>query len=141
MKSKIVTITTTLMMILSLSSFGATVSNPLKAKNAHEILITYAECSSFGNTEYNKYLFTEDFQYENVSNNSKVGKREYLRFLKENKGLNYDCKTRSEILDLTNDTAVAKTTYTFSNFTRVDFVTLSQTKEGWKISKVITSYL
>lgn len=141
MKSKIVTITTTLMMILSLSSFGATVSNPLKAKNAHEILITYAECSSFGNTEYNKYLFTEDFQYENVSNNSKVGKREYLRFLKENKGLNYDCKTRSEILDLTNDTAVAKTIYTFSNFTRVDFVTLSQTKEGWKISKVITSYL
>lgn len=124
-----------------MSSFGATVSNPLKAKNAHEILITYAECSSFGNTEYNKYLFTEDFQYENVSNNSKVGKKEYLRFLKENKGLNYDCKTRSEILDLTNDTAVAKTTYTFSNFTRVDFVTLSQTKEGWKISKVITSYL
>ncbi|MCI0921733.1 hypothetical protein [Sphingobacterium rhinopitheci] len=141
MKSKISTIVTALLMTLSLSSFANNYSNPLKAKDAKEILLTYAECTSIGNTDYNNFLFADDFQYENASNNSKSGKREYLKYLKENKGLNYNCVTSSEILDITGKTAIAKSIYKFDTFSRVDYITLAQTKEGWKVSKVITTYL
>lgn len=141
MKTKITSVVAALLMTLSLSSFANSYSNPLKAKEAKEILLTYAECTSIGNTDYNKFLFAEDFQYENASNNTKSGKRDYLKFLNENKGLNYNCTTTSEILDLTGKTAVAKAIYKFETFSRVDYITLAQTKDGWKVSKVISTFL
>jgi len=140
MKTTIATIAAAVLMTLSLSSFAST-NNPLKLKGATEILLTYTEATTIGTTDMNKYLFTADFQYENLANNNKADKKAYLKFLKQNEGLTFDCKTKTEILDQTGNTAIAKTSYAFKDFTRVDHITLTQTKEGWKISKVITSYL
>lgn len=141
MKNKIATIATALLMTLSLSSFATTNGNPLKAKDAKNILLTYVESTSVGNIDYNKFLFTDDFEYENMANNQKAGKKEYVKFLKENKGLNFNCITTSDILDITGNTAIAKATSKFKDFTRIDHITLAQTKDGWKIARVITSYL
>lgn len=143
MKKVITTIVTAVLMTLSFSSFASTTINPLKVKDAKEILLTYVEAISIGSTDFNKFLFADDFQYENSanSNNKKYGKKEYLEFLKQNKGTIYNCETKSKILDQTGNTAIAKTVLKFENFTRVDHITLTQTKDGWKICKVVSSYL
>lgn len=140
MKRTIATIATAVVMTLSFSSYATTTINPLKTKKANEILLTYVEATSIGNLDLNKYLFTEDFQYTNTANKGKYGKKEYLEFLKINKGINYNCTTSYEILDQTSSTAMAKSIMKFENFTRVDHITLEQSTDGWKISKVITSY-
>lgn len=140
MKRTIATIATAVLMTLSFSSFANSNSNPLKEKDAKEILLTYVEATAVGTIDYNKFLFADDFEYTNTTTEEKFSKKQYLSFLKENKGLQYNCKSNYEILDRTGNTAVAKSTMKFDNFTRVDHITLTNSKDGWKVSKVVTSY-
>ena len=141
MKGAILTITAAVLMTLSFSSFANNSIHPLRKIDAKDILLTYAEATSVGNNELSKFLFTNDFEYVNMANGKTSNKATYLKFLNENKNISYNCKTEYEILDSTGTTAVAKTTYKFEHFTRVDHITLTQTKDGWKVNKVITSYL
>ncbi|MCA5004664.1 nuclear transport factor 2 family protein [Sphingobacterium bovistauri] len=140
MKKTLATIVTALLMIASFSSFAASVNNPLKDMNSKSILITYIESTTLGSDLYNKYLLTDDFEYNNTANQNSFNKKAYLKFLKENKGLKFDAKTDYQILDESGKTCIAKATSTFKNFTRVDHITLNKTQDGWKVSKVVTTY-
>ncbi|TYR31763.1 hypothetical protein FXV77_20230 [Sphingobacterium phlebotomi] len=104
------------------------------------ILNTYLEAVTVGSIDLNKFLFADDFQYSNVNNNDRAGKKEYIKFLKANKGNKYDCRSSYEILSQDGKVCVAKATMAFDNFTRVDYITLNQGKDGWKVSKVETTY-
>jgi hypothetical protein len=140
MKKTLSTIATVLLMIVSLSSFAASEVNPLKNMDSKAFLITYVEATTLGSDIYNKYLLTEDFEYSNTSNNDSFNKKAYLKFLKDNKGLKFNAETSYEILDETGKTCIAKAISTFENFTRVDHITLNKTNDGWKVSKVVTTY-
>ena len=63
-----------------------------------------------------------------------------LKFLKNTKGCKFDCHTKSQILDETGKSCVAKATMKFNHFTRVDYITLNKTIDGWKVSKVVSTY-
>lgn len=138
MKKTITTIATAFIMMLSLNSFAN--ANPLKDMNTAKIIVTYLEAATSGSADLNKYLFADDFQYMNAVDRKSYGKREYTTFLKANKGLKYDCETSYEILDECGKACVAKVTMKFKTFTRVDYVTLSQEVDSWKVSKVVTTY-
>lgn len=102
--------------------------------------MTYLEATTLGSVELNKFLFADDFQYNNTANNDHFNKKQYTSFLKAHKGVKFDCTTAYEILDQTGNTCLAKATMTFKNFTRVDYMTLSHGEDGWKVSKVVTTY-
>lgn len=140
MKKTFSTIATALLMIISLSSFAAPKVNPLKNMNTKAFLLTYIESTSLGSDMYNKYLLTDDFEYFNTANENSFNKKQYLKFLKDTKGLKYDAQTDYQILDESGKTCVAKAVSTFKNFTRVDHITLNKTQDGWKVSKVVTTY-
>lgn len=114
--------------------------NPLKDVNTKTITLTYVEAITRGNTDFHKQLFTADFEYLNSASNQVSNRTAYLGFLKANKGIQYNCKTDYEILDQAGKTSVAKVSMQFENFTRVDYVTMLQSTDGWKISKVVTTY-
>lgn len=140
MKKTIATITTAVIMLLSFSSNAAEIENPLKDHNSVNLVNVYLEAITLGSTDLNKYLFADDFEYRNTSNNDSFNKRQYTNYLKENKGVTFDCQTAYEILDESGQACVAKATMTFDTFTRVDYITLSQNEDGWKVSKVVTTY-
>ncbi|MBD1426701.1 nuclear transport factor 2 family protein [Sphingobacterium arenae] len=140
MKTTLKTIAAALIMVTSLSSFASERPNPLKDVESSMILNTYLEAVTLGSIELNKFLFTDDFQYRNVNNNDRAGKKEYIKYLNANKGNKYDCKSSYQILSQDGKVCVAKATMTFDNFTRVDYITLNQSKDGWKVSKVETTY-
>ncbi|MDR2285012.1 MAG: nuclear transport factor 2 family protein [Sphingobacterium sp.] len=140
MKKSIATIATLFTLAFTFSAFAKETVNPLKDVNAKKIALTYVEAITLGNTEFNKHLFTSDFEYRNAANEQVSSRSEYLAFLKANKGLKYNCKTTYEILDQAGTTSVAKATMQFEQFTRVDYITMIQTVEGWKVSKVVTTY-
>lgn len=140
MKTTLSTIATAFLMILSLSSFTLPKVNPLKYMDTKAIVVTYIEATTLGSDMYNKYLLTEDFEYINTANQDSYNKKAYLKFLKANKGLKFDAKTNYQILDESGKTCIAKATSTFENFIRVDHITLNKTEEGWKVSKVVTTY-
>ena len=140
MKKTLATIATALLMIVSLSSFASSAIDPLKNMNTKAFLMTYIEATTVGSDMYNAYLLADDFEYVNTANKDSSNKKAYLKFLKANKGLKFDSKTSHEILDETGKTCIAKATSTFENFTRVDYITLNKTVDGWKVSKVVTTY-
>ncbi|MFD2594833.1 nuclear transport factor 2 family protein [Sphingobacterium griseoflavum] len=122
----------------SFASGGPT--NPLKVHGSVHIISTYLEAITLGSTDLNQFLFADDFEYRNSANNNKCNKKEYSKHLKANEGVKYDCTTTYDILDETRQACIAKATMQFSNFTRVDYVTLNRTDDGWKVSKVVTTY-
>ncbi len=141
MKKTLSTIAVAFFMIISLSSFAKTSSiNPLKNMDSKAILMTYIEATTLGSDMYNKFLLTDDFEYVNTSNKGSYNKKAYLKFLKDNKGLKFNAETEYLILDETGNTCIAKATSHFEDFTRVDHITLNKTAEGWKVSKVVTTY-
>lgn len=136
MKRTISTIATAFIMVLSLSSFA----NPLKEKESKVIITSYVDAITLGSDVYNKYLFCDDFEYSNTANKDKFNKRQYLKFLKDTKGCKFDCITDYQILDETGKSCVAKASMKFNHFIRVDYITLDKITEGWKVSKVMTTY-
>jgi hypothetical protein len=140
MNKIIATIATVVTLVFGFNASAKETANPLKKMNSKEIALTYLQTISTGNIQYNKYLYTTDFQYSNAVNNQVSNKSEYLTFLKANKGLKYDCETTYEILDQAGTSAVGKATMKFKTFTRIDYITLVQSEDGWKISKVVTTY-
>lgn len=140
MKTTITTIATAIIMMTTFSSFAAEKANPLKDMSSMNIIATYLEAANAGSTEFNKFLFSEDFEYRNTANDVCYNKKMYTDFLKANQGVTFDCKTTYEMLDETGRACVAKATMTFDNFTRVDYVTLNHNEDGWKVSKVVTTY-
>src|SRR5690606_5854221 len=134
------TIATALIMITSFSSFAAEKANPLKDVESAKVLTTYLEATTLGAVELNKFLFTDDFEHHNSANNATFNKKQYTDFLKANKGVKFECETTYAILDQTGQTCMAKATVKFKNFTRVDYITLQQSEDGWKVSKVVTTY-
>lgn len=137
-------ITTTLTLCMSFTMFcslAAESANPLKNRKTTEILAYYVEAITLGNLDFNNQLFTNDFEYQNTSNSpQKINKKTYVNYLKQNKGLKYDCKTTYHILDETSDTCIAKAVMKFEHFTRIDYITLRRGTENWQVSKVVTTY-
>lgn len=140
MKKTLTTIAAAFMLFVSLNSFATVMANPLKDVASTKVINTYLEATTLGSVALNKFLFADDFEYRNTANGDKFSKKEYSNFLKKHKGVQFDCKTSYEILDQSGQACVAKATMVFENFTRVDYITLNQTEEGWKVSKVVTSY-
>lgn len=141
MKTIIASIASAIIMISSMGSFAnGRISNPLKNHSSLNIVATYLEATTLGSIEMNKFLFSDDFEYRNTANNDKFNKKAYTNYLKANKGIKYDCKTTYDILDESGHACMAKATMTFSNFTRVDYITLNRSEDGWKVSKVVTTY-
>lgn len=140
MSNIIATIITVCTLAFGLNATAVEKANPLKDVNTTKLAHTYVEAITSGHVKYNKHLFTTDFEYSNANNGQTNNKTEYLNFLKKNKGLQYDCETTYEILDQTKAIALAKASMKFKNFTRVDYITMIQAEDGWKVNKVVTTY-
>ncbi len=141
MKNSISTIASLILMILfSFQSIAKPQVDPLKSFTPTQIVKTYLETTIQGDTQLFKYLFTEDFQYQNNNSEKVFNKKEYADFTKANKGLKYDCETSYEIIEQYGNSCLSKVTMKFEKFTRVDYVTLSLHKAAWKVNKIVTTY-
>lgn len=140
MKKIVLSLVSALLMIVSFSSFAKAEVNPLKEKDSKSVMIAYVETVVYGYDAYHKYLFADDFEYRNSVSNDKFSKKQYLKFLKATKGFKFDCESNYQIMDETGKSCIAKATLTFPTFTRVDYITLNKSDEGWKVSKVVSTY-
>lgn len=114
--------------------------NPLKTFSVEKVISTYVESATMGITALDRYLFADDFEYYDSNNNRSFDKTQYTRFLKENKGLKYKCKSSYEKLDESGKACIAKLVMKYDTFTRVDHITLAQGRDGWKVHKIVTNY-
>lgn len=139
MKKTLATIASAFIMITSMSAFAIEKSSPLKHAASATAVSDYLQATTRGTTTQED-LFADSFAYSNTANGDSFDKKAYTDFLKAHQAIQFDCETSYTILDETGKTCIAKATMKFDNFTRVDYITLQQGSEGWKVSKVVTSY-
>lgn len=140
MKRILSTLAIVFVMMTSLTAFAGSKSLSSKTTESTKTVKNYLSFVNTADLKLHKNLFTADFEYLNKANGTKCNKREFVKFINDNKALNYNCTTTYEVLDECAQTAVAKITMDFGHFTRVDHVALTKEKDDWKISKITTDY-
>lgn len=140
MKRNIKTIAVLLVALVASIFYVHAESNPYKNLDSKEVILHYTGATLLGNSTYSKYLLAEDFEYRNTANNDTHNKKEFIKHLNTVKDLKYNSTQTVEIIDQEGNTALGKITMDFGTFKRVDYITMIQSTDGWKISKVVTTY-
>lgn len=63
-------------------------------------------------------------------------KAEMLQNLRGSENLKQNCKTEYSVVEQTDVNSIVKVVMTYDSFSKVNYVTISQTNSGWKITNV-----
>jgi len=99
---------------------------------------TYADAMSHGKIDGLAQVIDRSakFSMKRGSNLLSSGKDDMLTYAKENKNIQQNCVTNSSLINVNADMAMAKITMHYPGFTRTNYVTLTHTGNGWKITDV-----
>jgi hypothetical protein len=106
--------------------------------SANDVLVKYIENTTQGQNHNFKQLLGDDFK-QYIDCDKKLlnfDKKEFLSSLKLSKNVVYNCTTDYSLVEETEDVVIAKVDMKFPTFTRTNYVTLSNTPNGWKITNI-----
>lgn len=111
-----------------------------KLNNAvvENVVDAYINSSVKGDVEHVDNLFAENFslKYNTEYNQAPLSKSSYIKQIKGQKGVTFNCDSDYQIVEKAGKYSLAKVTLNFSNFKRTDYLTMVQDNEGWKITEV-----
>jgi hypothetical protein len=80
------------------------------------------------------------FNTQRGDHENTLNKAQMLDYLKSNAGNQQDCKCTETVLQDDGDKYIKKVVMQYADVTRTDVVTAERAGEGWKITKVETSF-
>ena len=111
-----------------------------KLNNAvvENVVDAYINSSVKGDVEHVDNLFADNFslKYNTEYNQAPLSKSSYIKQIKGQKGVTFNCDSDYQIVEKAGKYSLAKVTLNFSNFKRTDYLTMVQDNEGWKITEV-----
>jgi len=126
--------------LLFASSFTAFAIDKDKLNSAvvENVVDAYINTSVKGNIEHVNDLFGKDFtqKFNTDYNQAPLSREAYVKQLKSQKGITFNCETEYQIVEQSGKYSLAKVTLDFSNFKRTDYLTMVMDKDGWKITEV-----
>jgi len=142
MKTLISLIATTVFTFVSSFVFAGNTPEPVKFIKVESIIDHYIDAANNGETSLVDHLFTEDFKYTTPNNGQRelIGRSALIQHLKKNKGVRLEADTKYTFVEKNDDCSIVRVTTTFNSFKRYDYVTLCNSKDGWKISNVTVTY-
>jgi hypothetical protein len=107
-----------------------------------EVIDTYLNAVVHGNLDGINKAIDDDAQFYTVHSNrvSLVNKSQMIAYLKANTAVSQDCDCTGTVLQDTDDTFVKKEEIKYDGVTRTDVITAQRAGDGWKITKVETSF-
>ena len=135
------TITAALLIAVSASAFANDGTSNSKYK-MNIAVDTYIDAISRGDSKGLSDLLDAGakytFNYGNeIKNYSKAG---FLQTLKSSEGVVQNCATDHSVLAAGNSQAIVKVSQKYDDFTKVNYVTFTNTLKGWKITNISASY-
>lgn len=141
---KNLTKTIALACVLFVSSVNVFASTDKGLNNAivDNVVDAYINSTVYGETAYVNELFSNNFnqKFNGGSKQKAIQKNAYIQFLKQNKGVKYNCETSFEWVEKGKDYSLAKVSLDFGDFKRIDYVSVSMQQDGWKIDEVNSVY-
>ena len=107
-----------------------------------EVIDTYLNAVVHGNTDGINNVIDDDAQFYTVHSDrvSQLNKGQMVAYLKANPAVSQDCKCSSTVLQDADDIFVKKEDIKYEGVTRTDVITAQRVGDGWKITKVETSF-
>ena len=136
------TLTAAVLMALSFSAFAnyQTGNEKLKLNYA---LQAYIDAMSIGKINGFADILDSDVKFSMTKNNTIIhyNKSEILTFIRDTKGIKQNCSTAYDIVEQTPTQAVVKVIMKYPTFSKVTFLCLANSSNGWKITNVSNSYI
>lgn len=111
-------------------------------KNVAEVLSKYIASVTTGEVHDFKELLSDDF-IQHIDCNRKglnYNKKQFIASLKLLDNFDLNCTTDYSLVEEKDDFVIAKVDMKFPTFTKTNYVTMSETEEGWKITNISVHY-
>ncbi|HEX8577881.1 MAG TPA: nuclear transport factor 2 family protein [Flavobacterium sp.] len=125
------------LMVFSLNSFANEEPQSQKLKMDYA-LKTYIDAISLGKIKGLSEILDNDVKFT-VTRGEKIvnySKSEMLNSLKGSENISQNCTTDYSIIEQSATQAIVKVIMKYDAFSKVNYVTMSQTNKGWKITNV-----
>lgn len=136
------TITAALLMVLSVSAFANDDSKIEKLK-INYALKAYVDAVTHGKVEGLADVLDKDIKFtttrgEQIINHNKV---QMLNSLQHLQNVEQNCSTEFVIMESTPTQSVVKVTMKYDGFSKISYLSMANTNQGWKIVSVATSFI
>jgi hypothetical protein len=113
-------------------------NNPTK----DEVMNTYLDAVVHGKVAGVEGVIDEDAQFsmKRGERSTQLSRDQVLDGLKSSENVDQDCKCTKTVLQDDTEMSVLKVEMKFNDFTRTDVITAQRAGNGWKITKVETSF-
>jgi len=132
----------TAIVLISTTAFASAETRMLNKVATAGTIDRYIAAVTKGGTDNLTLLFSDDFNHQ-INNKGKVtvhNRAQVIGFLRGNKYLTQNCNTSYTLIEQNNNNAIAKVEMKYGEFTKVDYVTLINDGNRWKVSNVVSTY-
>jgi len=135
-------LTAALLMAVSFSAFAAGGSQSANPDMSHA-LKAYVDAVSLGKMNGLQEVLDQDIRFTTTRNKKIIthSKAEILKTLKANENVKQNCSTEYTIIESTSSLGLVKLTMKYEGFSKVEYLSLANTGQGWKITGVSTSFI
>ncbi|MBW4888157.1 nuclear transport factor 2 family protein [Mucilaginibacter sp. HMF5004] len=146
------TLTTTILALVIVLSFGAAKAdgsnNTVNSNNANAKLSvdyainTYVNAVTMGDVKDVNNILADNLKYSIEGSNKKMvynKEQTYLAFLEDADTIQ-DCITTTTVNNPTPDIAVVKVEMQYVDCIRTNYVTMSNTTQGWKVTNIYSTF-
>lgn len=134
-----------IMSVIILTLISVTVS--AEGRDARKLTLKYAlttfvDAFSKGDVTDFAELLDEHVKMTSSRGNSTVTykKDDIIYMLKNMRGVEQNCKTNSSYVEVLPGMVKIKVTMVYSSFTKNNYVTMKETKQGWRITSINSIY-
>lgn len=134
------TLAAALLVVLSTSAFANKKKNN-ETSLAEYALKKYVSAVSYGDVKGISSVLDNDVQLTTDFKNDvqNLNKEQILTSLNFTQNVKQNCETEYKMVERTSTQALAKITQKYDGFTKVNYISLSNTATGWKITHIASS--
>jgi hypothetical protein len=117
-------------------------NNPSQELTKDHAIATYVNAMTHGKLDGLNNVLDESVEFSMLRGNTVLSfsRKEMLDYFQNNKNVEQPCTTSTSIVENHANVEVVKVDMKFNGFVRSNFVTIADTGEGWKITKVYSVF-
>ena len=132
-----------LVTVLTVGAASAKSTNPANERTSINYAVSaYVNAATHGQIGALNDVVDNNFKFSMLRGKSMVSynKAQLLESFSATENVEQDCKTSVSINENNADMTVVKVSMQYKAFTRVNYVTLANTSEGWKITNIYSVF-
>jgi len=136
----------TMMMALAILLTTGVIYSAKASSRAHtkdDVINTYLNAVIHGQLKGIEDAIDDDAEFNMIRGNNvvhRLNKGEILNALQSSENIDHDCQCTKTVVQDSDQSTTLKVEMKYADFTRVDVITAQHAGDGWKITKVDTSF-